>query len=81
VIHLLKLISAVESSSSMIITLGAQPRLLEVALKLSLYVVSLGKFVLPIFVIVSSSRSVFMTTWVRKGLRETQLFVSSSTRT
>jgi hypothetical protein len=57
------------------------PRRLEVALKLPLYVVSLGKFVLPFVVIVGSSRSVFVTTWVRKGLRGTQLFVSPSTMT
>jgi hypothetical protein len=57
------------------------PRWLEVALELPLCVMSLGEFVLPIFVIVSSSRSVFVTTWVRKGLRETWLFVSSSMRT
>jgi hypothetical protein len=56
------------------------PRWLEVALELPLYVVSLGIFVLPIFVIVISSRSVFVTTWERKGLRETRLSVSSSMR-
>jgi hypothetical protein len=57
------------------------PRRLKVALELPLCVVSLEKFVLPIFVTVSSSRSAFVTTWVRKGLRETRLFVSLSTRT
>jgi hypothetical protein len=56
------------------------PRWLDIALELPLCVVSLEKFVLPIFVIVSSSRLVFHATWVRKGLRETRLFVSTSTR-
>jgi hypothetical protein len=63
VIHLFKLDLTVESSSFTLITLG--PLLLddfEVALELPLCVVSLRKFVLPIFVIVSSSRSVFVTT-------------------
>jgi hypothetical protein len=60
VIHLIKLVLAIESLSSTLITLGA-PRRLEVALELSLYAVSLRKFVLPIFVIVNSSRSVLVT--------------------
>jgi hypothetical protein len=59
VIYHLKLILIVGSSSSTLITLGAlllnNLTRLEVVIELPLYVVSLGKFVLLIFVIVSSS--------------------------
>jgi hypothetical protein len=59
VIYHLKLILIVGSSSSTLITLEAlllnNLTRLEVVIELPLYVVSLGKFVLLIFVIVSSS--------------------------
>jgi hypothetical protein len=54
VIHHLKLVLAVESLSSTLITLGAL--LLDITLELPLCVVSVGKLVLPFFVIVSRSR-------------------------
>jgi hypothetical protein len=56
------------------------PRWLEISLKLLLCVVSIGKFVLPIFVIVSISRTSLWQTWVRKELRETRSFMNPSTR-
>jgi hypothetical protein len=59
VIHHLKLVLAVDSSFFILHTYYSwsfAPRRLEVALELPLCVVNLGKFVLPFFVIVSSSR-------------------------